>query len=896
MLSSATTRTEAHAAVPLPRKSSNMASQAPSTVVSKQTVRTARTHVAPTLTSSSLVRISSDQLNVLISTCNLDSRSDSCSICGDALALPCPKCSTGLGSAQCPLVQNSGCHHLHHAHCLGARRARGGGCPSGCPVAKFPREATVFGHSEPHLVVVWNGDQIENISLPFSMNGVSRDALVTMTTDAVIALVEKFLEQQSFARSGLSLRIHSRDPVAETVIFTQSTLVSVCPASLHPRLDHRRFPLFATKVPKDDKRPTRSPLAIDFFTSRGPIVACGCTLLGDLFHAPEGAENSVLLYAVKRRIEVAETPSDKRSIVSKQSMYLADAAWHPSVPQTPRGMAALLSSLYLLAHSVGQTGVAGEQKVLALVYTLFRFPPAVRTLAALFLNKAPRPEEKAALAEALYHALGEFSSRGPSAIVTRDTRRFETVRILLAYIASAAGATSAAQPQRPVDEVLLVCPLSQKRLVDPVMFNAAIVERTVARLYAGGGPLFHCAKTLGDATELTDKQPVCKLLAHSRGIRTESTLMLRVGDIGAPPASFMATLDAAARDFIQAIRRANQTDLVTRGPLELKSTDVVPPQIVLDQDAFLAIFTGRGCGTARDVNFFRPASGGDTEVDVNDVSYALEKVTITRKLEDTWQVDSFGEVSAISRPPDEAIVLCLDLSQSMNERSGVSESGNHPHREAFDVELESEKLVDKLTGHLTRHEIMNHAKAHLRAQHASCHYPWRTMLNPESDDSDGEDEDEDEADNLLTHLAKIASREALRLSLKAEGPSEDTDDEDCDEDIYGDPVETMPRVATSGPMLQLICFVAAVANSDMNDELVYFLNNIVDDSNSGVVGVEPFDVPRALLDLRSPGQTSYRTSRGAPRPKASLLLFAIHSEPTRGLCFLRLRPNYCMRW
>ena len=89
-----------------------------------------------------------------------------------------------------------------------------------------------------------------------------------------------------------------------------------------------------------------------------------------------------MLYVVKRRTEesiATSTPTDKPEIASKQSMYLADAAWHPSVPQTPRGLAALLSSLYLFAHSVAQKEVAGEQKVLALVYAIFRFPPAVRT-------------------------------------------------------------------------------------------------------------------------------------------------------------------------------------------------------------------------------------------------------------------------------------------------------------------------------------------------------------------------------------------------------------------------------------------------------------------------------------------------------------------------------------
>ena len=41
-------------------------------------------------------------------------------------------------------------------------------------------------------------------------------------------------------------------------------------------------------------------------------------------------------------------------------------------------------------------------------------------------------------------------------------------------------------------------------------------------------------------------------------------------------------------------------------------------------------------------------------MDVNDVSFSLVTVIEQRKAEDTWQVDSFGGVSAAPiRPPDE---------------------------------------------------------------------------------------------------------------------------------------------------------------------------------------------------------------------------------------------------
>ncbi|KAJ7737751.1 hypothetical protein B0H16DRAFT_103670 [Mycena metata] len=521
-----------------------------------------------------------------------------CSICMDALVFPCPRCLERAekagdepGSVRfCPLVQNAGCGHLHHAHCVGPRtNPAAANCPSGCAMAKFPREPADFDSLKPaHLIMAWDGDKIERIPIPFPHRGVLRDAGVTViTTDAVVAIVEGVLQHRGVSLSGLSLRIHFRDPVTETVRFSRSTLVSVCPASSHLNRGHRRFPLFPALTHNPTLSRT-SAASIDLHTSHGPIIACGCTPIKELFTPAD----SIVLYVVKRRGDsVDDTSSDnaKRGTVSKETTYLADAAWHPSVPQTPRGIAALLSSLYVFAHSCAQKGVAGERRVLALAYAVLRFPPAIRTLAGLLLNKVPRPEEKAALAEALFHALKEFSSRGPPVITSRNDRRFETVRILLAYIAAAAtdAAESNAVEKRAVEEMSLVCALSRKRLTDAVYFNGALAERSVAKLYVLGGALYRPTHTAPAPliNELPETDVVRQFLPRVRDIVSVSTLLLKVEDIPAAPREMMAPLDSAARDFVAAIRRANQGDLVCQGPLELKSVDVIPPRIVVDQES-----------------------------------------------------------------------------------------------------------------------------------------------------------------------------------------------------------------------------------------------------------------------------------------------------------------------
>jgi hypothetical protein len=125
--------------------------------------------------------------------------------------------------------------------------------------------------------------------------------------------------------------------------------------------------------------------------------------------------------------------------------------------------------------------------------------------------------------------------------------------------------------------------------------------------------------------------------------------------------------------------------------LELKSAEVIPPQIVLDEEVQIPVYSITRLAERVSVGLssylyrkrlwintrcqlfqayvlsslmrlspllipLNIRSGGDTEVDVNDVAFALEKVIEKRKAEDTWQVDSFGGVPVKSRTPDEVIL------------------------------------------------------------------------------------------------------------------------------------------------------------------------------------------------------------------------------------------------
>ena len=174
-----------------------------------------------------------------------------------------------------------------------------------------------------------------------------------------------------------------------TVQFTHSTLASICHASTHIHQTHCRFQIFPDQTTPLPSLPLLSKRGfhVDLHTSQCPIIACGCIRLQELFCSEIGDQDrtiSVVLYAVKRTAETGEA-IPKPSTISREWTYLCGQEWQPSVPQTARGMAALLSSLYCLTKSVPSKGVAAEGRVLSMLHGITYFPPAVRTRECLLV-------------------------------------------------------------------------------------------------------------------------------------------------------------------------------------------------------------------------------------------------------------------------------------------------------------------------------------------------------------------------------------------------------------------------------------------------------------------------------------------------------------------------------
>jgi hypothetical protein len=126
-------------------------------------------------------------------------------------------------------------------------------------------------------------------------------------------------------------------------------------------------------------------------------------------------------------------------------------------------------------------------------------------------------------------------------------------------------------------------------LNDPILIDSQIVDRGLAELREPGGELYRpCSKPI--ISEVTDKEvwQLKQLLSYSCALpasdsRFKSTMVFDAENLCSVP-SLLADLAPVGHDFLGAIEKANKTELVTRGPLDLKSSEMIPPLIVLDQD------------------------------------------------------------------------------------------------------------------------------------------------------------------------------------------------------------------------------------------------------------------------------------------------------------------------
>ena len=171
-------------------------------------------------------------------------------------------------------MQNAGCGHLHHAHCLrmGNDNATVANCPSGCPLSTFPREAAIFGPPTPRIIVAWDGDKIDYVPIPAPQDGFSQTGPLRLSSDEVVSLIRNFLSSKGFAVPGLFLRIHKRDPITEYALPSGCAWKLMCffgsyqNRAVHPIDSRLRLSSLNTHPPNASSFPNLPKSACNFVT------------------------------------------------------------------------------------------------------------------------------------------------------------------------------------------------------------------------------------------------------------------------------------------------------------------------------------------------------------------------------------------------------------------------------------------------------------------------------------------------------------------------------------------------------------------------------------------------------------------------------------------------------
>lgn len=342
-------------------------------------------------------------------------------------------------------------------------------------------------------------------------------------------------------------------------------------------------------------------------------------------------------------------------------------------------MAMFLSSLRVFSDLIKKRDMQppAQDAVLHMFDLLTRFPPALRSIHILMHGKSPGRAECAALAQSVYEVLNEVV---PKRLIGSDSGRvFEGSRLLFGLILEKAKHVKLSdEAEHPYLSSLKSFDLTNSKTMEPienpVMTSGGLMEAGYVEAYRPGGALF--GDSAGQTLLPIPLDTLTKrLVLLNGGLVSEVTFFdldalhtaYSYKDAG-DPAKVVGPQEISDVYHLSALCERNK--LVVLPPSALPSSQ--PPALTLDRDGFLAVFTGRqGCAApGRDIAIFRATRGGEHLVDVSIITQLLEPILKEHEADGTSVFDSFGGSQTRKfGVPDEILILCVDCSASMSEKS-----------------------------------------------------------------------------------------------------------------------------------------------------------------------------------------------------------------------------------
>lgn len=437
------------------------------------------------------------------------------------------------------------------------------------------------------------------------------------------------------------------------------------------------------------------------------------------------------IFAVQRWVDPQVDPQ-LEGAQGKAGIFKKSDAWtHPN-GQSDRGISSMLSTLRVFAHitSGGTMEAARQDAVLHVIHLITRFPPAVRAAYILMRGETPRSPERAALSQSLYEVLKDII---PLRIVqSNPLRLLEGCRLLFGLILEKAKNIKLTK----IDDAQL--PYVGMRVYDlrnmitmepvlstPIQTKAGLLDRGFYRAFQQGGLL---TWTNGNDTSKTANldRAWSRMAILSGGTKTRivafdfdtvntNTRYADHGDVSA----VISQAEYSELSYLAGLCARNQLSVIP--PSGLPSA--TPPVLTLDREGSLAVYIGRaGCGGAGDdILMFRPTSANEEEgVDVSIITQMLEPILTQRKADGTSIFEAYGDQHRKVVAPDEIAIICIDLSQSMNERCGFEDVENNEdadaqirQRSVANVETPSTTMAEDPVYHLPdADELKEYIRSH----------------------------------------------------------------------------------------------------------------------------------------------------------------------------------------
>ena len=309
----------------------------------------------------------------------------------------------------------------------------------------------------------------------------------------------------------------------------------------------------------------------------------------------------------------------------------------PRQKQNELGLSAFNSMLYVISYYVGADET--DLKVLGRIMELTACPPLVHALAALFSRRMINMAQKVAINEGLFELFRIMSPR------VRDQNVFEHSKSLWDHLYSTAQSNSA-----------LPCDFTHT-----ISFFCSKCEERLDQAYDSprfGIVCYTCAR---DPCEpLPPRSPHVSQLLISLPLDTEAAYWdLVAGSADNPPYSKWPKC-APPGPLVHNVSVPQYLEVKSTNDLMFRPDENPPPCLTMNGSNQLVVFTGRSKDEQeRDKTHFllSPLTGEEELYDLKQITFKLQLAT----------VGSLEKHSYITEAPDEAVIVLLDKSWSMDQ-------------------------------------------------------------------------------------------------------------------------------------------------------------------------------------------------------------------------------------